>query len=179
MFYRPFNQVLRVLLAVAVLLGAGRLPAFEHAHHAYHGGHSHRGEIAAAKSHAHRHACSPDHGHSHSGAESSRVASRTSAEIESFSRHGHLDWFGFDFYFPPHSGTPVDADVQSLAVVPTSGDVGVAKSASPAPMPIALSVESQRTAATAISIARSCSVRALAVSLCDTARHERSGVQLF
>lgn len=171
----------RVLLAASVLLTGSVTPGISHAHEEGGRPHQHR----ATRTHSHGHS----HGHAHSSGSHqhprSLATNNTVGRCTNCTCHMHISWLGVDLTFPAESGDNESGIERSglhevIVVQPFDASVAAA--------PTDWCFDSAFLALFAQE-ATDCSVSATARphfsslpnvtgSLCDTARHERSGVQL-
>lgn len=176
-----FDRPVRLLLAATLLAAAAMPPAIGHAHRL--GSDEHDAHLAHA--HAHGHAHHRDaHRTPHQGVGRQRLCQgpqhgHFEAAAAAVS-HWHVSWFGFSLVIPGH---PVAADDAGGEVVMIAPALVADGSLLPAGSTVAWACE-PRSPAARPSLLPSAPAEPTAppdylVLLCDTARHERSGVQLF
>ena len=180
---RFFGRNLVILLLIAVMeMPVVSPPALRHSHPD--GDTSHRYDVATVKLHGHSHAHGPRHSHSSGQGHRTEAAKakhshddRASHSAQSPVEHYHVFWFGFEFSMPlpapEHSDSPrTMANVEqwvpliSEIILPDAATDGssvrIADLAMPTGLTPRLPARPLQKSATAW--------------LCDTARHERSGV---
>ncbi len=172
----------RLLLAASVVLASNGAPGVCHAHEDGERPHEHR----AKKQDLHEH---PGHQHSHAGQDQRNERgvhpTKTADRCSSSTRHLHFSWFGLNFTLP----APSDEDESShefsgpqemvivrpldvtILATPTGASFGTAWLA-------LLAVEGHDFLTAVPALPQFSSIPVAADSLCDAARHERSGVQL-
>jgi hypothetical protein len=174
-----FEIVGRLSLAIAVLLASGGTPGVCHAHADGDRSHDH----SPVKAHLHRHG-RHQHAHSHAGSAQPNVQRVKPTYTLAGTRHVHFSWFGLSFTFPSQ---PQDESADSasgsteLAIVRSLDVTDLAKPDSAAFDLVVLAMAALQNAGCGISepaLPQFASTPVRAASLCDTARHERSGVQL-
>jgi hypothetical protein len=174
----------RALLALAMLLSPHGARGVEHVHADGNTRHSHAGAAVVPCDHHHAH----DAGHHHEHCfERTRVAKQRSlirvAQSATRGWHRHLAWFGTSLYVPLGPQDDSDGDSENTVAADVQS-VGPAVLVSPGQFfTSAIALGSESLWVPILFIAQ-CSapfrhVRTDAFLLCDTARHERSGVQLF
>jgi len=147
------QRFIAVVLAVNTLFIG--VPARQHSHAAGDRPHSH-----LHTRHVHTH---HGHDHAHNGVESSYA-------------HVHVTLFGVDFTLPADSDEDTDHDARCTFLGPSPSGVVMDQSASHS----SLVAEPVMDAGRPLSIVPTFrSIAAAAAPLCDTARHERSGVLLI
>jgi hypothetical protein len=166
------NFTCRVCLAAALLLANGTAPAVRHAHAGGHEQHSHVVPPGAAREVEHEHPHEHPHTHPHA------------AELVESCAHLHFNLFGVELPALPVPADDEDSD-HSPALVPSPLGVGTIVNDLPGSecnrlVLVSLDDGLVETRPVAWQWAdRFASVPAVAAFLCDTARHERSGVQLI
>lgn len=178
------RRVLSLLLSAAVLFGGLMPPAVQHAHAEGERPHAHEPVAAAAPSeHSHSHS----HPHSHSTGPVAEPHPAAAECIQCRTWHRHVVLFGFELCLPMHgdqqhpasSGTAGDDQAVTLIrlidTVTLAASPQMAKSVliglpdlpavSAVPLPVADSWDGRDTGSS--------------IPLCDSARRERSGVQLI
>ena len=180
----PFDIAARLLLT-AVLLTSGSAGGIRHAHSEGDRPHIHEQILE----HEHPH---PHDGHDHCAHVHEELAgdteARSTAEISNAIRHLHFSWLGLDFVLPlPTPVSPNESDDDSnlaseIGVVQLVDTFVSTSVVAAAPARFASAVPSPQGSDSLIwdqRMGRFSSAPAVAAGLCDTARHERSGVQLF
>lgn len=174
---RAVRTLMTLLLSAAMLLGGLMPPAVQHAHADGDQSHSHQTACSAAGQHEHPH--SHPHNHAPGHAQSDVVQGQT--------LHRHVSLFGLDLFMPvrdhqdlPNNGSDAgdDAAVTLVRLVETA----VVLASAPAGERQFFSFPSLATVATgSATILRPQRGRDTICSLplCDSARGERSGVQLI
>jgi hypothetical protein len=182
-----------VKIILCLIVGAGgATPAYRHTHvggdsaHTHKVDRSHHASEPVGDGHCHHHG--HGHSHAHHHAHSHHLKTHPADEDDprnsgaSQINHVHICWFGIEFTVPEPASAPGESQEPeiSLLVMPISS-------------PILIGSDSGRTAAwgamhSAVMPNALCASRCLtnrfsvktclANPLCDTARHERSGVQL-
>jgi len=176
MYVNAARAAIRLLLSAAVLMSASARPAIDHAHRGGDKPHQH-----AQASHARRHG----HPHRHHAHLAKRATYKT-FEIANRERHVHVSWFGVELtlrapVLPDDSMREVDG--QSQFVVVPCVVVPVDSQSTQLKPDIWLSTQFESGGAHSFMpvpiSGRFSNTPAIATPLCDTARHERSGVQLI
>jgi hypothetical protein len=174
-----WNVAVRMLLAIAAALSSIRAPALEHAHVESEGKHSHAELVAVLHD-------SSDHHHprvGHVRHQAFHQHAKAFAGIAPVARHRHVDWFGFDLCFPVDSrnGTGISSAEVSIAVLQYGSPAAllIKNCVSHLLAPDAGDCSHIGVAIASRHLPNYSAVMADVAPLCDTARHERSGVQLF
>jgi len=172
----------RALLAASVLLTGTITPGISHAHGEGSRAHEHQ----AAREHAHKHS---HYGHSHASRNDQRALPVVLTDSAGFcsgcTQHVHISCFGWSFTLPAESkdgesdfdasGSPAVVIVRPLDVMATTA---LSESSIGAALWALEAFEATDCSTSALTRPRfSCTPIAVR-PLCDTARHERSGVQL-
>ena len=179
----------RILLAASVLLASSGTPGICHAHDDGDRPHVHHVTPAQAiKRHRHEHA---HHEHAHAGhhvAGDGRHAEPDDATVgcSQCQRHLHFStWFGLSITLPSPSDEDESGDGSgrpvTMVIVPSSDVTAVATRGDDSLAAMPLNQDADLVAdACAVATAQPDfrSLPVVAALLCDTARHERSGVQL-
>jgi len=182
MMAAKFNIAGRFLIAASVLLTGTVTPGMSHAHGGGCRPHEHRDQQQSAHKHSH-------HGHSHASCQHPHAPSdpRTNSAgiCTTCTRHVHISCFGWSLTLPGESGDGNSADQVSGShgvIVVRPFDVNAAATSSEAAFGAASGMadagEISCFSLPALDRPRFSSAPIAAGPLCDTARHERSGVQL-
>lgn len=165
---------LTLLLAATVLLGGLMPPAVQHAHAGGDRAHKHHRIIADASVDVH----GPSHSHRHASGEHSHAADGITA-------HSHRVLFGFDACLPlgEHQDVPDGSDVDGQQVtLARLLDSQIVSLSAPTMKWLFISLPSLKAFSTdsiAVPGLRSSRSELASLPLCDSARGERSGVQLI
>jgi hypothetical protein len=182
MFVGPLNTAVRLVLSAALLASAGATPGIQHSHEGGNRPHHHTAKVEHSHSHSYHHHEHSHHEHSHVAAAPIREAA---FEISNCFRHLHVFWLGMELTFPSPA-SPNDQNSASdgrTQFVATSllGNSAVSQQTHRAPdallTPIA--THGPDSIVTVPISGRFSNTPAAVTPLCDTARHERSGVQLI
>lgn len=179
-----------LLLSGFLVAGSLVSPALRHSHSGGNLAHDH---VAASTVHEHPHGHKHCHGHKHAGREHHRHrhahrhshdASLHDASLNGASPHLHLNFLGWALFLPAPLSDPLDADGNSTAepqprlVRLVDHDQIQSRDSSPALGPSSLPAVAAPYAS--VALARQFwdpQIPSSAQPLCDSARHERSGVQ--
>ena len=154
------QRFIAVVLAVSTLFIG--VPARQHSHAAGDRPHSH-----LHARHVHAHDVDAHHGHDHEHAHNG---------VDSSYAHVHVTLFGVDFTLPADSDDDENHDVRCTFLGPAPSGVETDQSNSQ----LSVVAEPVMGAGRPLSIVPPFrSIAAAAAPLCDTARHERSGVLLI
>ena len=171
----------RLLVAASILLTNSGAPGVCHAHADGDRPHEHR----ATKHHHHKH---HHHGHSHAKRDRQSLKhaeSPTVCRCSHSGRHLHISWFGLNFTLPSPSDENESTDGShgstQLVIVRPFDVTATAKPGEPsfgATLFALAAVQGADLSIQVLALPDFSSTPIAVASLCDTARHERSGVQL-
>jgi hypothetical protein len=174
------------VLALSLLAAGFVAPALRHAHPQV--DRTHRPAMAGRMTHSHSHAAGRSHADHHHRHAVPRTASGE-VYLDGVTAHVHVTWFGWELTLPaPADSRPLDPYCDTGfgpavgVLVRIGNDQPVVNGPAALawtwfmPAPAAEPMLTDRGSAE--SVRRSASM-AIAAPLCDTARHERSGVQLI
>jgi hypothetical protein len=177
------NKAIRAVMIVA-LMGGGNVQSMQHEH--AHGDKAHDHNPTSLQDHAELHEgeCSHHHLHDTHEGPANSAAPAGVQQISDSVKHTHLCWFGICFSLPNSHDS--DSDTQSErnepGIVPEVSAATVMAAQSPT---LEATYELRQECAGGVPVAAEVThatftcIPAIAAPLCDTARHERSGVQLI